>query len=57
VCCAAITLYDSGRKAEAVEQLSKFQDIYDQMGEVEKNADPEVSDQATLLLNLLKQTL
>jgi hypothetical protein len=55
--CAAITLFSSGRKAEAVEQLSKFQDIYDQMSEVEKSTDPEVSHQAMLLLNLLKQTL
>jgi hypothetical protein len=38
-----------------VEQLGKYQDLFEQLSEAEKSADPEMSDQGMLLVSLLKQ--
>jgi Bardet-Biedl syndrome 4 protein len=52
---AAITLLKGGRVDEAKKQLAAFQDIYEDLDEQSKNADPEINEQAALLQTALTQ--
>jgi hypothetical protein len=48
-----VTLHNAGKIDEAKEEHAKFSSLYSQLDEKDKNADPEVAEQATALMSLL----
>lgn len=53
-CCAAITFLKAGRPDEARAQHATFQEVYEQLDEQSKNSDPELNEQAALLMSALQ---
>ena len=54
-CCAAITFLKANRFDEARAQYANFLAVYEQLDEQSRNSDPELSEQAALLLAALQE--
>ena len=54
-CCAAITFLKTNRFDEARAQYANFLEVYEQLDEESKNSDPELNEQAALLMSTLQE--